>query len=187
DELTRIRALLRPPSIPGMLDWGIPPEPDEECDPELEAKLAKFHELKCDPDSPRHFNDSLMANRAFRNPHLYAKLVEFVDVNERATNFPEEIWNPTDVKEEWYAEHIAEQQKKREEKQAVAQTAGKRARIDFTSSATSRNAVVASSSSLARGAGAAANKYLSAGGDANRRNRFAPYPNTNGKSGARWG
>jgi hypothetical protein len=53
-----------------------------------------------------HFNDSLMSNRSFRNPHLYAKLVEFVDINETATNFPKEVWDPFDVKEEWYADRI---------------------------------------------------------------------------------
>lgn len=47
-----------------------------------------------------------MSNRSFRNPHLYAQLVDFVDVDERATNFPPELWNPTDVKPEWFAEHI---------------------------------------------------------------------------------
>lgn len=39
EELTRIRRLLRPPPIPGISDWGIPPEPDEECDAELEARI----------------------------------------------------------------------------------------------------------------------------------------------------
>lgn len=39
DELSRIRALLHPPSTPGIPDWGIPPEPEEECDPELEARV----------------------------------------------------------------------------------------------------------------------------------------------------
>lgn len=56
--------------------------------------------------NPKHFNDSLMANRSFRNPHLYAKLVEFVDVDERTTNFPKSIWDPTDVREDWYADQI---------------------------------------------------------------------------------
>lgn len=72
----------------------------------MQAKLAKFHALKRDSANPKHFNDSLMANRSFRNPHLYAKLVEFVDVDERTTNFPQSIWDPMDVKEEWYAERI---------------------------------------------------------------------------------
>lgn len=41
----------------------------------------------------KHFNTSLMSNKSFRNPHLYAKLVEFVDVNEKGTNFPKDVWD----------------------------------------------------------------------------------------------
>ena len=47
-----------------------------------------------------------MSNRSFRNPHLYAKLVEFVDVDERTTNFPKDIWDPHDVQEDWFADRI---------------------------------------------------------------------------------
>lgn len=72
----------------------------------LQAKLTQFHALKRDASNPKHFNDSLMANRSFRNPHLYTKLVEFVDVNERTTNFPKDIWDPEDVKDEWFADRI---------------------------------------------------------------------------------
>jgi hypothetical protein len=71
-----------------------------------QAKLAQFHTLKQDPTRPIHFNDSLMSNRSFRNPHLYAKLVEFVDVDERTSNFPKDIWDPDDVREEWFADRI---------------------------------------------------------------------------------
>jgi hypothetical protein len=38
DELAQLRKLLRPPPIPGVEDWGIPPEPDEgavDLDPEV--------------------------------------------------------------------------------------------------------------------------------------------------------
>jgi len=47
-----------------------------------------------------------MSNRSFRNPHLYAKLVEFVDVNERITNLPKDLWDPDDVRPEWFADRI---------------------------------------------------------------------------------
>ncbi|KAI0266555.1 HCNGP-like protein-domain-containing protein [Gloeopeniophorella convolvens] len=90
----------------GVQDWGIPAASTAPYDPAIEAKLAKFHELKRDPDQPKHFNDSLMSNRSFRNPHLYAKLVEFVDVDERATNFPKNIWDPHDVQDGWFADKI---------------------------------------------------------------------------------
>ena len=86
----------------------------------LQTKLAQFHTLKCDPEQPKHFNDSLMSNRSFRNPHLYAKLVEFVDVDETISNFPKrvsmgnsEIFVPTwdaedekDLKDDWFADAI---------------------------------------------------------------------------------
>ncbi|KAG6331625.1 hypothetical protein ID866_7462 [Astraeus odoratus] len=124
NETTELRSLLEPPPIPGVVDWGIPPEPTAPCDPSIEAKLAQFHALKRDPDNPKHFNDSLMSNRSFRNPHLYAKLVEFVDVDERATNFPPDIWDPHDVEPEWFAEKI--------EQAATAQS--KRTHVDFTPS-----------------------------------------------------
>ncbi|KZT02994.1 HCNGP-domain-containing protein [Laetiporus sulphureus 93-53] len=131
DELLRIRTVLRPPPIPGEESWGIPPAPTEACDPALEAKLAEFLAMKRDSVNPTHFNDSLMSNRSFRNPHLYTKLVEFVDVDERATNFPQHIWDPTDMREEWFASHIAADQKARSE-QASAQSS-KRSHIEFTS------------------------------------------------------
>ncbi|KAG6377413.1 HCNGP-domain-containing protein [Boletus reticuloceps] len=105
-ELTRIRELLRPPSIPGVVDWDIPAESTAPCDPAIEAKVAQFLALKRDPANPRHFNDSLMSNRSFRNPHLYTTLVDFVDVDERTTNFPTNIWDPNDVEPEWFADRI---------------------------------------------------------------------------------
>jgi len=136
DELTRIRALLMPPPIPGVEDWGIPPASTEPCDPALQTKLAQFHALKTSTP-PKHFNDSLMGSRAFRNPHLYAKLVEFVDVDERTTNFPPALWDPSAVDASWYADALAENQKSRAEQQAATQAAGKRSQIAFTSGSTS--------------------------------------------------
>ncbi|KZT72853.1 HCNGP-domain-containing protein [Daedalea quercina L-15889] len=133
DELARIQRLLRPPEIPGVEDWGIPPPPSTPCDPALETKLSQFMSLKRDPVDPKHFNDSLMSNRSFRNPHLYTRLVEFVDVDERATNFPKDVWDPMDVREEWYADRIAEAQKARSEQQAAQDGSLKRTKIDFTS------------------------------------------------------
>ncbi|KAF5387343.1 hypothetical protein D9757_005814 [Collybiopsis confluens] len=109
DDVQRIRTLLRPPPVPGLDDWGIPPEvPTEESvtDPALESKLKQFHELKSLPN-PKHFNDTLMSNRSFRNPHLYAQLVEFVDIDERTTNFPKSVWDPDLVRySEWDADRI---------------------------------------------------------------------------------
>ncbi|KAG6879427.1 hypothetical protein C0992_002693 [Termitomyces sp. T32_za158] len=106
DELSRVRALLVPPAIPGVEDWGIPRASSEPPDPAIANKLAQFHRLKHDPTGPKHFNDSLMSNRSFRNPHLYAQLVEFVDIDERTTNFTHDVWALGDFEPEWYADKI---------------------------------------------------------------------------------
>jgi len=42
DELTRIRALLRPPPIPGVEDWGIPPESTSPCNPDVEVIIERI-------------------------------------------------------------------------------------------------------------------------------------------------
>ncbi|KAF5367178.1 hypothetical protein D9758_004040 [Tetrapyrgos nigripes] len=154
EELKRIRSLLVPPPIPDVADWGIPPEPaleeNEPCDPAIEAKVRQFHALKypsapsddSPAPTPRHFNDSLMSNRSFRNPHLYAQLVDFIGADERSTNFPKSIWDPyapLHAGEGWDAEKIAAYQKKRSEQQAQAQAAGKRSHIHFQSSSTSQS------------------------------------------------
>ncbi|KII87801.1 hypothetical protein PLICRDRAFT_42304 [Plicaturopsis crispa FD-325 SS-3] len=175
DELARIRALLLPPPIPGVEDWGIPPESTDPCDPAIETKLAQFHTLKRDATNPKHFNDSLMSNRSFRNPHLYAKLVEFVDVDERTTNFPRDLWDPDDVKDEWFADRIAEQQKARSEHQAAAQSSGKRSQIDFTSFSKS-SAGVQTKSTAAVQTHAGREKELGSG----KKSRFQPYGSAGG-------
>ena len=107
EELTMIRNTLIPPPIPGEDDWGIPsPVEDDECDPSITEKLVKFSQLKRSEPNPKHFNDSLMSNRAFRNPHLYAQLVEFVDIDERGSNFPTDVWDPFELEQEWFADSI---------------------------------------------------------------------------------
>ncbi|KAG9046927.1 hypothetical protein FS837_003363 [Tulasnella sp. UAMH 9824] len=158
DEDSAIRRLLQPPPIPGSNDgeYDIPPRPEAPCDPELDAKVMKFYLLK---RQGKHFNDTLMQNKAFRNPHIYAKLVDFVSVEETATNFPKDLWDPFDVREEWYAEAIgmlapdcatyraplstlpiaAAEQKERSEKLSAAQAPGARTRIAFESSSTSNS------------------------------------------------
>ncbi|KAH7096467.1 HCNGP-domain-containing protein [Auriculariales sp. MPI-PUGE-AT-0066] len=130
-------------------DYGIPAASSSEPDPAIVAKLETFRNLKRTQN--RHFNDALMSNRAFRNPHLYATLVEFVDVDETATAFPPDIWDPTKVKAEWHADKIAERQKARNDQHEAAQAAGKRSKIAFTSSSSPSSRGGGGSSGVAGG------------------------------------
>lgn len=107
----RLLALSRPPPRPirnfssGQIEsydssWGLPPDPglsrEDQVDPSLHARLAQFHTLKDPPPSedpsepdlvPTHFNASLLANRSFRNPHLYEKLVRYLGIQERQSGY----------------------------------------------------------------------------------------------------
>ncbi|KAJ2919062.1 hypothetical protein MD484_g1333, partial [Candolleomyces efflorescens] len=148
DELVQIRKLLRPPPIPGVENWGIPPEPSEgavDLDPEVLTKLSTFLHLKHNPTTPKHFNDSLMSNRSFRNPHLYATLVDWAGVkNEKVSNFPTDIWDAEGLhlEEGWFVEGLTEAQKRRadkiqreqEQSKALGGGMGKR-KIEFASAA----------------------------------------------------
>ncbi|KDN50803.1 HCNGP-domain-containing protein [Tilletiaria anomala UBC 951] len=116
--------------------WGLPPVPDTPPDPGLQAKLAEFHRLKT---QGTHFNTSLASNRAFRNPHIYAKLVSFVQLDECGSNFAsmtsKHAWDPksADVFREGNAEWLANLQRQELEERQKTQAQGLRSNIEFTS------------------------------------------------------
>ncbi|GAA5896985.1 hypothetical protein JCM8208_006130 [Rhodotorula glutinis] len=125
-----------------LAEFGIPPVPTGPCKPSVQAKLANFHALR--QSRNLHFNDSLHASKAFRNPRIYAKLVEFVDVDESGTGWDAEVWDPRGLGEGATAARIAVDQKARSEAKA-AQPAGSRSSIAFTSSAPSPSSTATSS------------------------------------------
>lgn len=78
-----------------------------------------------------------MKSRSFRNPTIYKKLVEFVDVDERRGLAPS-IWGwEVGERERWTTKRISDMQKERSERLTASQEAGKRDRIGFTSSSVS--------------------------------------------------
>ncbi|SPO21029.1 uncharacterized protein UTRI_00506 [Ustilago trichophora] len=51
--------------------------------PTVQANLERYHELK---KQGVHFNENLMRNRSFKNPHVYSQLVEFLGIDETRSN-----------------------------------------------------------------------------------------------------
>ncbi|KAI9234243.1 MAG: hypothetical protein BYD32DRAFT_95676 [Podila humilis] len=110
-----MRSLLRPRPIPGIENFGIPPSPEGEVNPTVQvedpirfvlsvclsryallertcfialsthAKMEQFQNIKATRGI--HFNQSLMKNKNFRNPHIYSSLVDLVALNEIGSNF----------------------------------------------------------------------------------------------------
>ncbi|CAG8440477.1 10952_t:CDS:2 [Acaulospora colombiana] len=132
-----MRRLLTPKSIEGMENWGIPPEPETECDQALQEKIAHFHQLK---SKGIFFNENLLKNKAFRNPHIYNKLVEFVELDEIGSNFDRAIFDPYGFPPEAFADQLAEAQKKQAEERQQQQQQH-RSQIQFVGSSSSSQGI----------------------------------------------
>ncbi|KAL7418797.1 hypothetical protein Q5752_006480 [Cryptotrichosporon argae] len=83
DDDALFRHVTRPPAYV----WELlpPPAPAEDASLQLRAKVEHFLSLK---EKGQHINTSLMASSSFSNPHIYAKLVEFVDIDDTASAVP---------------------------------------------------------------------------------------------------
>lgn len=103
-------------------------------DERVAAKLAHFHELRKQGIT---FNATLQANKSIRNPSILSKLVDYVQVNEKKSLFPETFWDQELVRDgvESLATRITKQQKDTEDARQAQQERGKRSKIQFTSSA----------------------------------------------------
>lgn len=103
--------------------------------PQFQAKLRHFHALRA---QGVFFNDSLQSNKSFRNPSILSKLVDFVNVDEKLSAIPSDVWSSSrGVSPQAWATSIAERQKQESEERERAQQRGKRTAIDFASSSTS--------------------------------------------------
>jgi len=118
-------ALLVPEPYTDCPTWTMPPEPTGEIDPEIQAKVEGFHTaLQTQGIS---FNSRLQANRGFRNPHIYYKLVEFLGLDELGTNFERDWFDPAGFPPEAYAAKLRDAQNKA----ASAATQSSRSAINF--------------------------------------------------------
>ncbi|KAI9248783.1 HCNGP-like protein-domain-containing protein [Phascolomyces articulosus] len=129
DKARKRKALLTPKPIEGIDNWGIPAEPDTPCDSDRLEKVVHFLSLR---SSGHRLNDHLQRNKAFRNPRIYAKLVEFIDLDETGSNFEKEAFDPHGFPKEAYIDGILEQQRKHAEEKAQAQQ--NRSNISFVQS-----------------------------------------------------
>ncbi|KAG0347534.1 hypothetical protein BG004_007545 [Podila humilis] len=127
-----MRLLLKPRPIPNIENFGIPPNPEGEVNPAVQAKMEQFHHIKMTRGI--HFNQSLMKNKNFRNPHIYSSLVDLVALNEIGSNFEKkEFFDFEGYGPECYAAGLAEAQKQAGERMAMQQQAIARSQVQFIS------------------------------------------------------
>ncbi|KAJ8660553.1 hypothetical protein O0I10_003599 [Lichtheimia ornata] len=129
DKTRQRRLVLMAKAIDGVDNWGIPSEPTTECDPDLLETITHFQTLH---KSGHRLNEHLQSNKAFRNPRIYAKLVEFIDLDEIGSNFDKETFDPHGFPNEAYIDGLLEAQRQYAEEKAAAQQ--NRTNISFVSS-----------------------------------------------------
>lgn len=88
----------------------IPPSPPASPDPSTETRFKKFLALKA---QGLHFNEDLATKSSFRNPALFATLLEKNGLDgsaQYASSLPPSLWNPQSLPAYGYKEELARSQ-----------------------------------------------------------------------------
>jgi hypothetical protein len=86
----------------------IPSEPIDRCSRSLQEKIYKLHEkMKMGYD----MNTIIQKRKDFRNPSIYEKLIAYCGIDEMASNYPQDIYDPHKWDPESYYEELAKRQK----------------------------------------------------------------------------
>ncbi|XP_065077680.1 SAP30-binding protein [Ochlerotatus camptorhynchus] len=101
-----------------MYGFSLPPEPKGKCSLELQEKISNLYEKM--RNSNMDTNKIIQERKEFRNPSIYEKLIQFCDINELGTNYPPEIFDPSQWGKESYYEELAKAQKVEMEKMEKA-------------------------------------------------------------------
>ena len=120
--------LYPPPRSDADPTWGLGTETTAKADPALQSKLARFHDLKA---RGTHVNGALARNRAFHNPHIGAKLVEWTGIDEYGSHHARGT-RPKDVADEFVRLHGSPSALAQAQRRDVEERRRQRTRIDFT-------------------------------------------------------
>lgn len=120
--------LCPPPRSDADPTWGLGTETTAKADPALQSKLARFHDLKA---RGTHVNGALARNRAFHNPHIGAKLVEWTGIDEYGSHHARGT-RPKDVVDEFVRLHGSPSALAQAQRRDAEERRRQRTRIDFT-------------------------------------------------------
>lgn len=92
----------------------VPPRSKRECPEELEAQIEHYNKkVKMGLD----FIKTIQDRKSLRNPSIYEKMISYCQINEMATNYPKNNYDPEPfLKPESYYEELARLQKEMIEK-----------------------------------------------------------------------
>lgn len=89
---------------------SLPPEPTEDADPAVTAKFKRFLELK---SKGIHFNEDLASKTSFKNPNLFASLLERANLPSQAqysSTLPSDLFDLNSFPDWAYKENLLKSQ-----------------------------------------------------------------------------
>lgn len=92
-------------------DIKIPAEPQGKCPKRLQDKIIEIYEKQKRNQSAVSVNEKIQRRKDFRNPSIYEKLISYIEIDEKGTNYPPEIYDPTLMGPESYYDELAKIQK----------------------------------------------------------------------------
>ncbi|VDN97345.1 unnamed protein product [Rodentolepis nana] len=97
-------------------DVVLPPEPSEMCSLDLQNKVETTirrmqHDISFD------LNRMIQDNKFFRNPSIYKKLISFLGIDEKGSNFSKDVYDPYRWDANSYYDKLAEIQNREVERQ----------------------------------------------------------------------
>ncbi|CAH8842834.1 unnamed protein product [Trichobilharzia szidati] len=126
----------------------LPPEPTGHCSMVLQERVERAVrrmrlDISYDP------NRAIQDNKAFRNPSIYEKLIDFLKIDEKGSNFPKEIYDPYRWGPQSYYEELAKVQNREIDRLMKLQKEQKKteANTSTTTAATTTNTNTAGTTS----------------------------------------
>lgn len=90
--------------------FSLPPEPKTKPDQKLQETISSIHQKMI--NNPNfNLNNYIQDEKKFRNPSIYDKLIQYLEINELGTNFPPEIYDVSIYGPESFYEELAKAQK----------------------------------------------------------------------------
>ena len=71
----------------------LPPDPEGRCSLQLQDKMKRLYERKI--KEGENLNQAIQSRKDFRNPSIYDKLILYLGIEERGTNFAKSDFNPS--------------------------------------------------------------------------------------------
>jgi len=94
----------------------LPPEPEGEVDPSIQAKLQEAYKKKAAVGYS--FNESLLRQKEFHNPYILTKLADYHNIDSNGSNYPRSHYDPHEFSRSDYYDDLARIQRVEEEKRA---------------------------------------------------------------------